>query len=628
MINHAVATARAERTHRISGTHVLWAAFVAQLVLLPPPTLLSLLADIGVWSPSQALTMLIYAAATLLPVVVWLFRNGVAAWLRSLPPRPVMIGLALPLALLIIIWLLPITDGWKYQPTLTLLWVVVYVAVTRQITLPLRPLIFGMTAALALLGIALLMTVASTFNFSPDEAHWADYASSALIAGGVYSRTWLMQPYTIYPGLGWGVAGYGWLLENIAFDIRVGRALIIMSYLLTFAGVYLLTRKLYDRRAALVSALFAALNPLFMPVYDYRPSHQLTMVGVFAALAMCYGNDERPARMRALAHAACGLIVTLALQLHAAAVTIAAAFSLYYLAAFVGNLVRTRSLRAANLLPIVSFAGGALVGSAIYIAFNVMPAGSPDAFLSTLMADRSTRLTWGRHWDLRDSIGAAMIVSAWVYILWRRATEDRILIGLAGCLLLALVVLDTQGYRSPIAAFYCVPVGVLLTTALASRSASQPLNGRLPLAALAVLVALYGQMLAVVNWSGIQAWIASGSAPRYSYSALAVDLRPLIAPDDVVVGTHFLVWTLPDQPQLYSYAGEITGMRRWGYQEGVDVWRRVAPTVFIDIQDQMTIGNGLQQYLDEMAFQECAQVTVQNLHVTLYRRVCATPSPG
>ncbi|PJF26995.1 MAG: hypothetical protein CUN53_05730, partial [Phototrophicales bacterium] len=91
-------------------------------------------------------------------------------------------------------------------------------------TLPRQWLWIGVLVTIIIV-IGTGLSTLTRFPFSPDEAHWADYASTAWIGSppGVYARTWLMPPQVIVPGIGWSVAVYGWFLEHVWFDIRMGR---------------------------------------------------------------------------------------------------------------------------------------------------------------------------------------------------------------------------------------------------------------------------------------------------------------------------------------------------------------------------------------------------------------------
>ncbi|MBZ0309599.1 MAG: hypothetical protein K8I82_26280, partial [Anaerolineae bacterium] len=142
----------------------------------------------------------------------------------------------------------------------------------------------GIVLICALMLIPLLITNLSDRRFRPDDGQWADYATSAFQAGGVYSRTWLQEPVAILPGLGWSVAAYGWVLEKVAFDMHVGRVWNFSFYLLAFVGIAALTWRIYGRNAALISTGFAVLSRAFIPSFDYRPDHQLPFASVIIFL--------------------------------------------------------------------------------------------------------------------------------------------------------------------------------------------------------------------------------------------------------------------------------------------------------------------------------------------------------
>ena len=63
-------------------------------------------------------------------------------------------------------------------------------------------------------------------------------------------------------------------------------------------------------------------------------------------------------------------------------------------------------------------------------------------------------------------------------------------------------------------------------------------------------------------------------------------------------------------------------MLRWQVS-AEQVWERAAPTVIVDIADQMTITDGLRAYMADHHFQRCATLQVQYLHVDVYRPDCS-----
>lgn len=90
----------------------------------------------------------------------------------------------------------------------------------------------------------------------------------------------------------------------------------------------------------------------------------------------------------------------------------------------------------------------------------------------------------------------------------------------------------------------------------------------------------------------------------------------------MILSTHLLIWSLPDHPNLYSAAGELTAMRRWDLTDPAEVWERVGPTVAVFLDTQMSWGEGAETYLDRHGFAPCQQFMVQTINVTVLRPDC------
>ncbi len=464
---------------------------------------------------------------------------------------------------------------------------------------------------------AMLLTALNEQRFSPDEAHWADYASSAWVAGGVYARTWLQEPTPILPGLGWSVAAYGWALENISFNIRVGRLWTFAFNLLTVAGVYAVTWRLYGRRAALISAGFAALCSVFIPLFDYRPHYQLAAACAFITFATLQGRLGE--RHRWVWHGLCGLLATLALQLHAAGLIFALAFSVYYAGAFVLTCWRER--RLTNWQPVIAFGLGALTGTALFWFANIVSVGGLSAYLT---GEVGTRWSWLRshllivRWpSLPEGL---LILAGLLFIIRRRSAADQRLLALLVCVLLATALIDTQGYWSPFAPLYVVPVGALVVGLAGADAAGR----RVMVMGVVIIIGLgIGQAGRFINWRQVIDTVRNRGFAPTTYEQLRPLLEPYIQPDDVVVSSHQLIWTYPELANLVSYGAELTAMRRWGLSDPAAVWERVQPTVLVYIDKEMVLNPGLETYLERHAFQPCAEFPVAETRVIIYRETCS-----
>lgn len=456
------------------------------------------------------------------------------------------------------------------------------------------------------------LSTLTRFPFSPDEAHWADYASTAWkgTPPGIYARTWLMPPQVIVPGIGWSVAAYGWFLEYVWFDIRMGRIWNLAFNLAAILSAGALAWRLYGRRAGALALIFAALSTGIIAVFDYRPDHQLAFAG--GLIALCAAQARRTQRAAILWHGAVGLLAALSLQLHAAGIAFAFGVSLFYLIEAGFSLFKRRTSSARVL---IAYAAGALGGALIYFVFNILPAGGLEAYLASLTAERSARLTWFAFLTWDSFAEWILFVLALIFLLLRRSDADRFLLLFIACIWIGLALFDTQGYRSPTVVLLACAVGA----ALADGFGFVRQRRWVIVAALAVTA---GGAFAFIDGRGLDIWLRTGTPPTYVYRDLRAPLQAYIRDDDVIAGSHLLIWTLPDHSQLVSYAGEVTGMRRWSLTDAQAVWERVAPTVVINVEPEMTINPGLSQYMERQQFTRCALFSIRQLNVTLYRPRC------
>jgi hypothetical protein len=471
-------------------------------------------------------------------------------------------------------------------------------------------------AAALILLLPLFITALGQDRFTPDEAHWADYATSAFRAGGVYSRTWLQEPVTISPGIGWSVAAYGWTLEHVAFDIKTGRTWNFIAYLLAFAGVGAVTWRLYGRQAALISTTFAALSQAFIPALDYRPDHQLPAAVMWITFAALQGRY----RKRLFWHGLCGLLATLALQLHAAAIVFVFGFGLFYLMEAAGAFYSQRQWKV--FLPLIAFTIGSFFGSSLYYIANVQSVGGLGAFLQFLITTRGSVVGAQKFWLWPSLLEWMLILGGLAYVAWRRNAADRLLLGILICVLIGIVLFDTQGYSTHFSAFYVVPVGTLILYGLASPELPRGKNQRAVYLALCLLAMLIATAANFIDWRAAARWARTGTFPPFLYTELRPALQPYIRPDDTVISTHQLIWTLPEQANLINVGAEVTAMNRWKITDPVEVWERVQPTVLVMLEKQMTLNPGLEVYLARHQWQLCTRLQVMETNIQIYRPVC------
>ncbi len=460
--------------------------------------------------------------------------------------------------------------------------------------------------------IPIAITALTTKDFSPDEAHWADYATSPYIVGGLYARTWLNEPVVITPGIGWSVAAYGWLLEHAAFDIRVGRLWNMGAYLLSFVGIGALAWRLYGGAAAWIAIALSFFSGAFFPFADYRPDQQLP----FAAgwILFTAAQARLGLRHHGLWHTLCGLFCALSLQLHAAGAYIAVGVGLFY-------LVEALRYRQRALFP---FGLGAALGALVYYSFNIAPVGGLSPFLNTLISERFGgtrdaylgRLAWPSLMEL------VLGLLGWGYLLARRRKTDRLFLGLAACIIITFLLLDNWGYRTVYQALFLVPLAAFLSANQETNIAPISRRGLWLFGAIVWMLAaqMSGEFIA---WARVGDVLFGRDWPPFTNLIIGERVKPHITDDDIIVSTHELIWTFQERPNFYSMAGEATAARRWGYQsDPSQVWARVSPTIVIHLEGRIALTSGLIAHMQSNNFVICERMNIRGIVVTIYRAQC------
>jgi hypothetical protein len=608
----------------LSTATLLAAAVVMQLVFIFPlwrhtSTGGSVL---GHYSRRYALALVFSAAIMLGWAAAWMGRRRVLRELDRSPHALRWAGVGLAVALAAGALFNPIAGDLKsFVVVNSLLLTLILIR-----SLPDRALSFRHWDRL-LLAVAVLMlfpaliAVLSNRRFSPDEAVYATMSTGPYVSSGLYDRNMLEVPVTITPGRGWILAVYGWFLHNVSYDLMVGRAFNFAGYLLAFAGIWAVTARLFGSKAAAVSTALAMFTPGIVNLLDYRPDHQLlagAMLVTFAAFQARYSRKPFP---RALWHFLCGLLAMLSLEIHGAGIAYAVGFSAFYVAEFAVESYHQR--RWASPEPLIWFALGAALGTASYYVLNIAPVGGLRAYLDHLV----TRRGWRAHdpWTvLRTPHNVSVRPLAWgalLYLLWRRTWADRRFLGLFACIAVAGSILDTRGYPTLYSAFYLVPVGTLIVDGLGSVSVPRGQNVHAALASGLVALGFGGLLWVQLGPSTFTHWLKTREFPPYVYEELRGVIKPYITDTDVIVGSPSLEWSMPEHPHLISIEAEGVGMKLW-HVSGLEVWKRAAPTVAVDVQPETTFPPGLQAYMKANQFGVCETLHVMGQRVLLYRAAC------
>lgn len=524
---------------------------------------------------------------------------GLVAWGSSLPIEEHLWQVSFAYAVLLVALLL-----FPSEPR----------AATRRLFL----LVWG-GVVLLLLGPMLISNL-TLQTFSPDEAQYADIGSSLFRAQGVYASTWLNEPRLIEPGQGWLLGVYGWLLTNVHFAIETGRWWGVLWDALAALGIGLAAGKLYGRSAGLLSALIAWLSLWLVPIVEFRPNHQLAAAGAFAIWLLMQGLSSQ--KRAWLWHGLVGLLVTVAMQIHAGAIVFAVGFSLFYLLLGVQRFWRGQRRQALELL--LGFGMGAALGTLSYIVLNVLPVGGFQAYLDFLV---------GARWRELETRGIALLslptrpfewllgTTAWAVLLLRRSAADRRILLLLAIFAIVSPVVDTQGYFAVFLPLLFIPIGSAL---LSLRPAEGHISRYALLVASAALFLLVVQLhQTFIDYDGVRYVLAQRELPPRFYQELQPMLRAEVTEDDVVVGTTSLIWALPEHPQLLAFGAEITAARLRGYEDELArVWYDEQPTLVVRNENGLPVPPGLQQYMAENDFQVCQEWRLLGYAVELLRADC------
>lgn len=608
-------------------TALIGAGFVAQVLSIYP--LWSQDTNGGEFLGHYGESNEIVLAANMLLLLVWLVlflrRKQTVIRLNRLSFVHRFRTIAFSAIALAVLWLLPFETVLKEYASLNWLLLtacLMYASPDREIK---RSWNWVPWLIIVLLFIPIIATVLTDQSSTTSESQWADYATSPFEASGLYARTQLQDPIVITPGVGWSVAGYGWLLENSGFDIKIGRLWNFYFYLLAFIGIAAVTWRLYGRRAAVISVIFAVFSQAFIPFADYRPDHQLpaaAMLITFAAIQARYSENYR-----GFWDFICGLAATLALQLHAAAIVFAFGFALFYLTEVV--LASYQARRLVTIRPLLWFGLGAFIGTLLYFVFNIQPIGGLETYLQAMTAlyGSATRsfsfLTWP------SLLEGMIILASLAYIAWRRTRPDRLFLGILACMIVAILLFDPIGYTSTFDALYVIPVGVLVADPLVSSAFHERKSLHAVTLKLGLVAILTAQVVTVfVAWARIQQMVETANLTPFIYEDLKPRVLPYLKDSDVVVSVPEFLWTSPRKPQVIAFDSEQAAMKRWNMTDPEQVWERVKPTAIVYIENRMTFEQGLKDYLDKYHFIVCKEINTQNsvTIATVYRQTCPSSS--
>lgn len=616
--------------HRLTFRHILLAIIAFQFVIgsilwgqvSTPATIL------GRYSPPYALVLVLWVISTCLWILALPFQERLQIILQALP-RWVVIMLVIAAVLAITGISASTVDkrAVAFLSSSASCLLAVIVMSRPDGIFPWKHWQRDLTLLFIALLIPLAITITVLRDFNPDEAQWVDRADSLYLVGGAYAHHAFYEYFRIEPGRGWIIGIYAWLLQNVDFNILVGRILNLVMYLLGLAGIGLVTWKLYDRATAFVSVAFAALGSRFFYTFDYREDHFVSIGQTAAFFAAITARQVSNSRIRYFWHGLCGLLVTVSLEIHASAMGFIAGLSLFYAVEFIVNTYQKRRVSAESVYTLIAFGIGALLGSGIYWQFNIVPVGL-DRFLDNLLNERgqSTReFIYLFNWS---GISLTVIWGGLVYLAWRRSWADRMYLGLWVCSVIGITLVDTQGYVVPYVGLMFVPVGVPLVHGLRHARIRTGMNTHSNGVVLVALLPLLVNMLVFIDWSLVNRTFQTGIWPRNNVMVFGEQVLERVQPqdDEIIVATHELLWAMPDSLNLFSPMSEGIAETQRGWT-GTQVWDYLSPDIVLDTPQRIDAPPGLRAYLEKENFLICDQFDAVGYTVTVYRRECP-PNTG
>lgn len=578
---------------------------------------------LGAYSTTYFLLVVICIVFTMLWLLVFVLRQRVQRWLERQPTGLLHAGMGAALVIGAGIWLLNGEVLPKTFIALSMWGFIVVLAYARpDYELVSRRWLWACVLSVVILLIPLIIQNIAVYTHTPDEAFWADYASTLWQRGGLYSRTWAGEPMLIKPGVGWSVGMYGFLLQYVAFDIRIGRLWIVCFTLLCIGLVGLLSRRLYNSTVAMLAMVVAALSMTFFPYSDFRPDYLISLVAPFAAWCLLRGRDAATTPRRVMWAALCGFCVTQSLNLHAVGVVIAVAFALFIGLEALRAAVMTKRV---DMLETGGFVIGALLGTGLYYATNIVPVGGLSAFVGELVRERFSAKSLYRSSSLEwpSQLEYFFMLAGYAYLVWRHNRSDRFLLAIGALLVGVGLVLDTQKYITPYRTWHMIPIGVLLAEATRHAHLRVGYNARTALISSACVIFFVAALVGEgIQWRSVGEVIRTGEFPVYPTVVLAEKFEADIAPADVLVSTHEFIWTFHALENFYSVGAEKQLMARYMLTDPQAAWDRIAPTVVIHLLNQMEITPGLQAYMEAHDFQHCQSYRAGGLTADLYRAVC------
>lgn len=616
-----------QQTKTLSLAHIVIGLFLLQLFFVQ--SLWGHSSDagqvLGRYSTRYTIILLLSLGIQFGWVVVFFSRKRIERWIQAIPSRFVAAGLVLLAATVVPVLLQPIEHHVRYYYIVTIwsiMTLIIYCLPDKPIDM--RWINRGLIALFLLILIPGTISSLTRRQFSPDDAQWADMATTFFVEGGVYMRTWRQEPILISPGFGWFNVAYGWVLENIAFHPFTGMLWNLLGDGLSVIGIGLLTNKLYGRRIAWTAVVITVFQTRLWESPHYRPDYWVLVTSTFALWLMVSGLKAQ-GRWRYLYHFLAGLLITLSMQVHSITLVFTISISLFYLIHTLRECYQQRDWKP--LLPSIAFGIGAGIGTAIFIIFNVLPVGGFEIFLEQLFLNAPARERPFLQYIIRiESWFRVLTIGGLIYLIWRRNQTDRFFLSIFTLCFIFMSVVDTQGYSLSYYGLYIVPIAVLFADGLRAVNLNVGFNRRSVWIILALITMTLSWMLLVRTlWGDVTFFLQTGQLKKHEIIQLTDPLLPYVTSEDVIAASHELIWIFHgEENNLVAFQAEAPRTSRYEWDEPIELWEQVEPTAVIEIERRIPIPPGLLAYMEQEGFEVCLQYEELGRQVTLYRETCSS----
>jgi hypothetical protein len=199
------------------------------------------------------------------------------------------------------------------------------------------------------------------------------------------------------------------------------------------------------------------------------------------------------------------------------------------------------------------------------------------------------------------------------FLLYRREQKDKLYLSLILCFVLAIFLVDTQGYTIPYQGLFLVPIAAFI---------AHIFSKQFRWAITIILIALLPTTMAWINWESVGKVISGGGLPEAEIEILGRDiLSHLQLDDEFIEATHEIIWVLPAYEHLYSPMAEgLTVKQR--QLTGTEVWDTLMPDIYIEIPRRQETPPYLAEYLARENFLICQSFQSGNYLVNIWQRTC------